>query len=182
MKGKKIVPIFLIIFIVIVIGGYFLIKYFSNKQEETSIEEYTPEEEISEDQARQTIVSLYFLEKETGKLTPEARLVDVKDIINIPYEKLFEMLKEGPKNDKLQRLIPEDTNLIKSYRENDCLVLDLSKDFLTFDFSNETNKNNLIASIVNTMTELTEVNTVKFLIEGKQNDNLKDVYARQKML
>ena len=32
---------------------------------------------------RQTIVSLYFPSKETKELVPEARLVDIKEIINV---------------------------------------------------------------------------------------------------
>lgn len=179
MKNKKIAVIFFIIFVIILIGGYFLIKYLTSKKQETSVEEYVPQEEIAEEQFRQTIVSLYFIEKESGKISPEARLVDVKDIINVPYEKLFDMLRDGPKNDKLDKIIPENTKVIRTYREGDCLTFDLSKEFLNFEFNDETKKNNLITSIVNTMTELTEVNSVKFLIEGQGNDNLKDVYTRK---
>ena len=67
MKNKKIIIIFLILFIILIIGGYFLINYLKkvNVKDQTIVEEYTPEEEISEDQLRQTIVSLYFPNKET---------------------------------------------------------------------------------------------------------------------
>ncbi len=179
MKGKNIYIIFIIIFVLIVIGGYFLIQHLSNKKEETSVEEYTPQEEIAEEQFRQTIVSLYFVDKESGKLTPEARLIDVKDIISNPYEKLFDILKEGPKNEKLEGVIPKETKILKTYMEKDCLVFDLSKDFLNFELENADKKNNLIYSIVNTLTELTEVNSIKFKIEGQENENLKDVYTRK---
>ena len=65
MKNKKIIIIFLILFIILIIGGYFLINYLKkvNVKDQTIVEEYTPEEEISEDQLRQTIVSLYFQNK-----------------------------------------------------------------------------------------------------------------------
>lgn len=181
MKNKKITMIFLIIFIIILVGGYFIIKYLQNRGEETTVEEYVPEQEITEDQFRQTIVSLYFVDKETGSLAPEARLVDIKDIMNIPYEKLFEMLKEGPKNNKLDKIIPVDTKVLKAYREGDCLTFDLSKEFLNFEFNDEIKKNNLIYSIVNTLTELTEVNSIKFLIDGQFNENLKDTYIRKSL-
>ena len=45
--NKKIIIIFTILFIVILVGGYFTINYFKNQEQETVIEEYTPEEEIT---------------------------------------------------------------------------------------------------------------------------------------
>ena len=42
----------------------------------------------------------------------------------------------------------------------------------------ENAKENLINSIVNSLTELTEVNKVKFLIEGQENEQFKDIYVR----
>ena len=97
MKSKKIVIIFTLLFIIVLIGGYFGIKYVKEKQEmDTTVEEYTPEEEISENQLRQTIVSLYFQSKESKELVPEARLVDIREIINDPCDKLIYLLIEGP--------------------------------------------------------------------------------------
>ena len=120
--NKKIVIVFTILLIIILVGGYFIINYFKTHQEETIVEEYTPEEEITEEQNRQTIVSLYFLEKETNELAPEARLVDIKEIMNTPYDKLVNMLIEGPKNEKYTKLIPENTKLNQTYKEKDRLM------------------------------------------------------------
>jgi len=177
MKNKKIIMIFLIILIIILLGGYFAIKYVKEKQEETISDEYIPEEEITDEQFRQTIVSLYFPSKENDKLIPEARLVDIREIINNPYEKLFYLLLEGPKTDKAKKIIPENTKVLKTYMEYDCLVLDLSKEFLNY--NKETEKDNLINSIVDTMTELTEVNKVKILIEGNETEDFKEVYSKK---
>ena len=180
MKHKKIVFIFLIILICILIGGFFLVRFLNNKEEETMVEEYTPQEEITDKQVRQTIVSLYFLSTENGELNPEARLIDIKEIINNPYEKLVNLLIEGPKNDKNKKIIQDKTKLIKNYLENDCVVLDFSSDILNYSKENKTNKDTMINSIVNTLTELTEVNKVKILIEGKENEEFKDIYIREK--
>lgn len=180
MKSKKIGIFFLIILIIILIGGYFGIQYVKNKkEEETIVEEYIPQEEITEDQARQTIVSLYFPSKEMHELNPEARLIDIKEIINNPYEKLISLLIEGPKNEKNEKIIPENTKLNKNYLEGDCVVLDFSAEFLNFNKEDEKEKTNLINSIVNTLTELTEVNQVKILIDGNENDEFKEIYTRQ---
>ena len=180
MEKAKIKIIYGVIAVVIVVVGVFVIKWLKDANEENSeiIGDYTPEAEITEDQARQTIVSLYFPGKESHELMPEARLVDVKELMNIPYEKIMNMLIEGPKNNKLQAIIPENTKVLKTYLDKDCLVLDLSKDFLNFDMEIENAKENLVNSIVNTLTQLTEVNSVKFLIEGNENEQFKDVYVR----
>lgn len=178
MKNKKIVIIFSVLLIIILIGGYFTIKYVKNKKaEDTTVEEYTPQEEISEEQLRQTIVSLYFQSKESKELVPEARLVDIKEIINDPCDKLVNLLIEGPKSEKEERLIPENTKLNKSYMEGDCVTLDFSAEFLNYDKSDEKMKTNMINSIVNTLTQLTEVNSVKILIDGCENEEFNEVYS-----
>ncbi len=178
MKNQKIIIIFIILLIIILIGGVLGIKYVKNKNQDTIVEEYTPEEEITSEQLRQTIVSLYFPEKETKQLAPEARLVDIKELINNPYEKLINLLMEGPKNDKLEKIIPEGTKILRVYMENDCLILDMSSEFLNYNKEDEKIKNNIINSIVNTMTELTEVNQVKILIDGNENEEFKEIYKR----
>ena len=178
MKNKKIVIIFSILLIVILIGGYFAIQWARDKQQKnTDVEEYIPQEEITEEQLRQTIVSLYFQSKETKELAPEARLIDIKEILNNPCDKLVNLLIEGPKSEKGERLIPENTKLNKSYMENDCIILDFSAEFLNYDKSDEKIKNNIINSIVNTLTQLTEVNNVKILVDGNENEEFKEVYS-----
>lgn len=179
MKGKKIGIIFSIALIVILIGGYFTIKHVKNKKEEIIVDEYVPQEEIAEEQVRQTIVSLYFPSKETNEINPEARLIDIKEIINTPYDKLINLLIEGPKNEKNKKVIPENTKLNKNYLENDCIVLDFSSEFLNYPKEDEKEKSNIINCIVNTLTELNEVNKVKILIDGNENEDFKEIYTRQ---
>ena len=181
MNKSNLKLIFGVLIIIIAVGGFFGIKWVKEqRKEETLGDEYTPEAEISEAQARQTIVSLYFPDKETKKLIPEARLVDIKQLLNLPYEKLMELLIQGPKNDKLEKIIPVETKVLRTFMDGDCLVLDLTKDFLNYEMEQYNSKENLINSIVNTLTELTEVNRVKFLIEGKENEQFNNVYQRIK--
>lgn len=180
MKNKKIGIIFFLVLVIILIGGYLGIRYVKNKEEkETTVEEYIPEEEIGEEQVRQTIVSLYFPNKETNEINPEARLIDIKEIINDAYEKLVNLLIEGPKNDKNKKIIPDGTKLNKTYLEGDCVVLDFSTEFLNYAKEDEKEKTNLINCIVNTLTELTEINKVKILIDGNENSEFNEIYTRQ---
>lgn len=181
MKNKKIVLLFLVLLIIIFVVGFFSIKYVKQKKEsenQTQME-YVPEQEISEEQLRETIVSLYFPDKETNLLKPEARLVNVKELMQSPYNILIELLIYGPKNDKLNSIIPENTKLLNSLLEGECLTLDFSSELLNYNKDNTNGKDNLVNSIVNTVTELNEVNRVKILIDGQTNDEFKDDYVRK---
>lgn len=179
MEKNKLRFIVGILLILIVVGGFFGIKIAKNKSQETSIgEEYTPEEEITDEQDKMATVNLYFPNKEKNKLEIETKLVDIRQMMNIPYEKIFNLLKEGPKKENLENIIPKNTKVLKTYMDKDCLVIDLSKDFLNYDMEKENAKENLINSIVYSLTELNEVNNVKILIEGNENEQFDEIYSR----
>ena len=91
----------------------------------------------------------------------------------------MELLIAGPKNEKLKSIVPENTLLLNSSMDGECLILDFSSEILNYDKENEKAKDNLIDAIVNTMTELTEVNKIKILINGQTNDEFKDEYIRK---
>lgn len=168
---KRIITISIIICLIIAsIFGvyYFLIK---DKEDET-IKEIIPQEEISEEQMRQTIVSLYF--KSGEEIVPEARLIDVKELLNNPYEKILNILIEGPKSTNLEKTIPEGTKINKILKENDILIIDFSKEFVNNHKGGIKEEQITISSIVKTVTELTEINGVKILIEGEENKCYKD--------
>ena len=166
--------IFICLIIIIIVGsviGYFIYK--NNKENKKNImEEYIPQEEISTEQIRQTMLSLYFSD-EKG-LIPEARLIDVKKLINNPYEEILNLLIDGPKNDNLNKTIPEGTKINKIEKIDDNLIIDFSKEFIENHKGGEKNEKITINSIVNTLTELTEVNGIKIKIDGEENKEFKD--------
>ncbi len=168
-KRVFIIGIAITIIVVILVGVYFFI---AGKESENEITEYTPQEEITDEQMRQTIVSLYF--KNDNGLIPEARLMDVKELISNPYEKILNMLIEGPKNENLQKTIPEGTKIIKIEREGEILVLDFSEEFISNHVGGEEQEKLTVQSIVKTVTELTEVNGIKIKINGEENKEFKD--------
>lgn len=168
--NKKIIIIVFFILLLIIGGGWL----FSRQKEQKQQIEYTPQEEISDEQLRQTIVTLYFKDKTTNELKAEGRLIDVKSLLNEPYKVLMDALIEGPKNEKLESVIPEGTKVNKIELKNDILYIDLSKEFIENHKGGEELESNTIYSIVNTMTGLTEVNGVKILIDGKVDQSFKD--------
>jgi spore germination protein GerM len=62
--------------------------------------------------------------------------------------------------------------------ENGCAIINFSNEFLNYE--NEENKLKIINSIVNTLTNLKEINSIKILINGKENENLLDEYCKIK--
>lgn len=167
---KKKIIILIIILLLIGVGGYFFIE---NKNRNES-QDIVPEEEISDEQMRQTIVSLYFYNNETKELISEGRLIDAKDLLENPYQKLMELLIKGPENQSLSKTIPDGTKINKVELKGDILYVDLSNEFIENHPGGEEQECASVYSIVDTMTNLTEVNAVKILIDGKENMAFKD--------
>ncbi len=172
MNKKVVIAVIIVVLILLILGVWYFLFY--HKNNEAEVNEIIPEEEISEEQMRQTIVSLYFYNETTQSLVPEGRLIDAKELLEEPYVKLMELLIEGPQNNSLTGTIPEGTRVNKAERKGDILYLDLSKEFIENHSGGETQESSTIYSIVNTMTNLTEVNAVKILIDGEENKAFND--------
>ena len=170
--NKKIFLTIVVILILGIIGvGIYLFLQNASENNETEIQ---PQEEITEEQMRQTIITLYYLNKETKELMPEGRMIDAKTLLTDPYTTLLELLMEAPKNEKLQSVIPEGTRILKTELKGDMVYVDLSKEFIDNHTGGLEAETTTIYSIVNTLTELNEVNSVKILINGKENQSFKD--------
>ncbi len=159
---KKFLIIIAIIISLIIIGVTFFILNQDNS-------EIVPENEIENTDLRKTIISLYFQDKESKSLKVETRLIDSKNLLKTPYKTLIEMLINGPENNLFETAIPTDTKVISTELNGNCLIVNLSKEFLN-NSGDAIQKSNSLYQIINTMTELTEVNSVKFIIEGEENE------------
>lgn len=122
---KKIV---IVLVIIAIIAG--VITYFINKNKKPEYVEYEPQEEISDEQERKTMISLYFVNKTTRNVEPEARMLDVKTLIKDPYTVIINMLIDGPKNENHDKVIPEGTTLIGTSLEGDTLKINFSSEFV----------------------------------------------------
>ena len=166
---KKIIMYIGIIFLILIIILIGYLVYINHHNNNTQIIEYTPEAEITDEQLRQTIVTLYFMNKETSNLMAEARQIDAKDLIENPYSTIINLLIQGPKNERLIKLIPEETILNNTKVEGDCLYIDFSEEFIENQNLGKEQEELIIKSIVNTVTELVEINSVIFTINGEEN-------------
>ena len=182
MKAKKLY--FIVVGILLIILGIVLWSYYNRDEiviNESS--EITPQEEISDEQLRNTVVSLFYINKDTGEIESENKLIDVKVLLNNPYEELINLWLSGPNNEKLKNNCSENTKLNNVKLEGDCVIIDFSKEFIEEYTGKEDEDFKLIYCIVNTLTELNEVNSIKILIDGEENKylgnfNLSEKYVK----
>lgn len=175
MKKKRLIAI--IVLILIIVFVFFIYKNISiEKKQQDEYQDYTPQEEISEEQTRQTKVTLYFANAETGELETEIKILDANILINAPEKELMKLLIKGPQSSNLKKLIPDGTVLHDVKIDKSCAIVNVSNEFLNFE--NEENKLKIINSIVNTLTNLKEINSVRFLINGEENEKLPDIYSK----
>ena len=176
--NKKII---IAIISLLIIGGLIIFIYKNisiEKNKEDEYQDYTPQEEISDEQMRQTKVILYFENINSGELEAETKLVDANTLIKEPEKELMNLLIKGPQSSNLKKLIPEGTVVHNITINNSCAEINVSNEFLNY--GDEKNKLKIINSIVNTLTNLKEINSIKFLINGEVNNNLSEVYLKNK--
>lgn len=171
---KKVISIVLIILFVVAVILFIFFNFSTEVEDNVEIQnEIQPEEEIAESQNYNTKIKLYFIDEASGILTAENRTVDSRELIKNPYLYVLNILIKGPESQGLINVIPQNTKINSAKLEKSTLYVDLSQDFLN------SSGTEAIYSIVNTVTEFNEIDSVKFLIDGKQNDALKEKFVRQ---
>ncbi len=115
----------------------------------------------------ETELTLYFPDSEAMYLHPETRTVTVTE--NTPLEQVvLDELFKGPSNEKLAPSLDGENLVISvSTDEEGLCVVDFTGDFVVLNSGGTTREAFAIGSIVNSLCELENVNSVKINIEGK---------------
>lgn len=171
-KTKKIAAIIIISVIVISLVMLLYINLTGDKIENSQLE-ITPEEEISDNQLRETTVKLYYV-GENNEMKEELRKIDSKDLVNDPYRTTMEMLLNKSKDEKLKTCIPENVKIKSLTKKGECLMIDLSEQFIENMEENVEIQGLAISQIVNTMTQFTEINAIKISINGSDEVTFKN--------
>jgi len=117
-------------------------------------------------------IHLYFANEDSSKLKLEVRHIPVseakKSVNNLAGIVVNELIK-GPTKKGLKPTIPEGTKLIKSSVpiKAGVATVNLSKDFVDKHPGGKDAERLTIYSIVNSLTEIKDIQEVKFLINGK---------------
>jgi len=154
----------------------------ANKEEKTESEEdLTPTSSITIDEEEAAVLNekvpviLYFGDAEKTKLVKEIRYVDIAEAKKGAEALASVMVKEliaGPKANGLTSVIPEGTTLRSPVKIEDRLAtVDLTKEFIEKHPGGDTLAELTVYSIVNTLTELKDIERVKIIINGKETKN-----------
>ncbi len=131
-------------------------------------------------------MKIYFIDPLTGLMIPENRTVSINN--NQLIESVMESIKAGPKNKKLISPLDELVRVESVTFEGKVCYINLNRVFIDNPVWNRQDKGLVIASIVNTLTELEQVQSVQFLIDGKPigevtgDSKLGDVFKRNETL
>ena len=123
---KKIIAIITLIILIII--AIFIYNNISVENPAEEYQDYIPQEEISEEQMRQTKVVLFFKNTETGELEAETKIVDANLLIKEPYKEIMNWLIKGPQSSNLKKLIPEGTAMHDIKIEKSCVIINLSNE------------------------------------------------------
>ncbi len=158
---------------ILVISGIIIFFIVSNKVRENNyidnnkqeIQEYTPGEEVTEEQERETIISIYYKSKDTGELIPEDRRIDSKELLENPYKRIVELLMEQPKSEELESVIPNNVKLVDAQVKGTTVEIVFSKELSNVVLKNEEEKNIINDALLKTLQQLNEVNDIKVIID-----------------
>jgi len=138
------------------------------ESEQAEGNDQSTEEDQSLNSDEQLTIKVYYTDEQAEYLVGETRVVTAG---NKYGDALIELMKV-PVDESLLRLIPETTLINEVTVENGLAKVDLSDNFLEDRFHSDTGDILLIYSIVNTLTEFSEVNSVTFYINGEKLDDL----------
>jgi spore germination protein GerM len=142
----------------------------SNEDSSTSQETSVTSEETENNNSsnEEVTINVYYADQSGGYLIGEARILAGGSKY---VDAISEMMKE-PIDSSLFKLIPESTKINSVTVKDGMAKVDLSKNFIDDRFVSESTDILLIYSIVNTLTEFSDVNSVEFYIDGARLDVL----------
>lgn len=125
--------------------------------------------EISDEKTDSQIVKLYF--RKGNKLYAQDRLINID--LNQPIEKyILEQIILGPSSSDLSATVSPDTKICDVKTDKDICYVSLSGEFTNKNNDND-NQKFALYSIVNSLTELKDINKVQFLIESEKTNQSK---------
>lgn len=128
---------------------------------EETTEETTTEE--TQEKPAEITIPIYFSDDQAQYMIGEYRTISNDD----PVKNAVNELLKGPNSANLYALIPEGTKLLKAEIKNNIAYVDFSTDILEGVAGGSTLQRFIIYTIVNTLTEIDEVDAVQILIDGK---------------
>ncbi|MCG0275797.1 MAG: GerMN domain-containing protein [Thermosediminibacteraceae bacterium] len=116
-------------------------------------------------QKKTATINLYYNNEDNSKILVEKRTVEVPKGKTLPQVAVEELLK-GPQKEGLRSNIPEGTKLLELKVENKQATVNFSKEFRKF--PGVMAESFAVISVVNTLTDLSDIEKVFILVEGEE--------------
>ena len=133
-----------------------------------------------------TGINLYFADADMKKLVKEYRKINITDTQPVEQYIVSELIK-GTSGENRQKLLAPNTRIISVETTDGTCYVNFKHDFIDKNISTLDKERLVIYSIVNSLTERSDVKNVQFLIEGKKTDkfgemNISDLFTRNEAL
>ena len=114
-------------------------------------------------------ITLYFGDSNAEKVIAEKREVELSKGEQLERIIFLELMK-GPQTDGLHGTVPKGTKLLSVRTSNGLCTLDLSKEFVDNSPGGTAGESMTLNSVVDSMTELSYIKKVQFLIDGQKRE------------
>lgn len=135
---------------------------------ENDVDEDQPVEDEEVIESSELTINVYYADAMGEYLVGEARVISSEN----KYVDALNELMKLPIDSSLFQLIPDTTKINSIVVKDGLAKVDFSKEFIEDKITSDTEDNLLIYSIVNTLTEFPEVNSVSFYIDGEKLNDL----------
>lgn len=119
------------------------------------------------------VLKLYFSTND-ARLLPEYRTVKLSDTITLEHYIVSELIK-GPTEKNLSPTLSSDTMVISAESADGTAYINMSQSFIDKNSGTPDKEQRAVYSIVNSVCEVSNVNDVQILIEGKKVDGFSNV-------
>lgn len=131
-------------------------------------------------------IVLYFATADGKHLSRELRRIKITDTTPLEQYVVNELIK-GPEDKELSAVLTSDTGLISAETTDGTCFVNLKGNFVSKNLGSADKEKLAVYSIVNSLTELDQVQAVQFLIDGKKSPELSskarnDTYVRDESL
>jgi len=148
----------------------------ATSEEEIAVEETTEEEQPEEQaEAEEITINVYYSDQMAEYLIPESRIISSE---NKYTDALYELMKK-PIDSSLTPLVPDTATINSVTVEEGNAKVDFSQEFLDDRFVSDTVDILLLYSIVNTLTQFPEINSVTLYIDGEKLDILGELDIKE---
>lgn len=170
----------LLVIVVLVIFSYlifdkFIVPVWERYKEKPIITEEVPHEEEEKKEVQpvpieeMVEVKLYFSDSQAMYLVLEKR--KIPQAPSLARQAVIELIK-GPENSDLYPTIPEGTQVNELYIAGDIAYIDLSEEIFKNHPGGSSGELMTVYSIVNTLTEISQIKGVQILVEGNEKKSL----------